>query len=53
MVIKESIQKEKNERLMVSFPFEGLMEVIRLKIEDINGKIMLIHLKGSKGRKDR
>ncbi len=27
-------------------------EVVRLKIEDIDGKRMLIHVKGSKGRKD-
>ena len=28
-------------------------EVVRLKIEEIDGKRMLIHVKGSKGRKDR
>ncbi|RLA92126.1 MAG: hypothetical protein DRG69_09265 [Deltaproteobacteria bacterium] len=27
--------------------------VVRLKPEDIDGKRMLIHIKGSKGRKDR
>jgi site-specific recombinase XerD len=28
-------------------------EVVKLKIEDIDSKRMLIHIKGSKGRKDR
>lgn len=35
--------------------FAGLRadEVVRLKPEDIDSKRMLIHVKGSKGRKDR
>ena len=28
-------------------------EVVKLKIEDIDSKRMLIHVKGAKGRKDR
>lgn len=57
-LLKNSIEKIKNlkHKAIISLAYSvGLRvsEVINLKIEDIDSKRMLIHIKNSKGRKDR
>jgi len=53
--ILSSVENIKHKALLMLIYSAGLRvgEVVRLKIEDIDSKRMLIHIKGSKGRKDR
>lgn len=53
--ILHSVDNLKHRTILMLTYSAGLTvgEVVRLKIEDIEGKRMLIHVKGSKGRKDR
>jgi site-specific recombinase XerD len=53
--ILESVENLKHRALLMLIYSAGLRvgEVIRLKAEDINSDRMLIHVRGSKGRKDR
>lgn len=53
--ILSSIDNIKHKAILMLVYSAGLRigEVVRLKLEDIDSKRMLIHIKGSKGRKDR
>jgi site-specific recombinase XerD len=53
--ILSSIDNVKHRAILMLVYSAGLRvgEVIRLKIEDIDSKRMLVHIKGAKGRKDR
>ena len=53
--ILSSIDNIKHRAILMLVYSAGLRvgEVVRLKIEDIDSKRMLIHIKGAKGRKDR
>ncbi len=53
--ILNSVDNLKHRAILMLTYSAGLRvgEVVRLKIEDIDGKRMLIHIKGAKGRKDR
>ncbi|MDI6891080.1 MAG: tyrosine-type recombinase/integrase, partial [Thermodesulfovibrionales bacterium] len=53
--IINSVDNLKHRAILMLIYSAGLRvgEVVRLRIEDIDGKRMLIHIKGSKGRKDR
>ena len=53
--ILNSVDNLKHRTILMLIYSAGLRvgEVVRLKIEDIDGKRMLIHVKGSKGREDR
>lgn len=53
--ILSSVDNTKHKAILMLVYSAGLRvgEVVRLKVEDIDSKRMLIHIKGSKGRKDR
>ncbi|MCM8827609.1 MAG: tyrosine-type recombinase/integrase [Candidatus Omnitrophica bacterium] len=53
--ILNSVNNIKHKAILMLVYSAGLMvsEVVKLKTEDIDSKRMLIHIKGSKGRKDR
>jgi site-specific recombinase XerD len=53
--ILSSVDNIKHKAILMLIYSAGLRvgEVVKLKIEDIDSKRMLIHIKGSKGRKDR
>ena len=53
--ILSSVENLKHKALLMIVYSAGLRvgEVVRLRVEDIDSKRMLIHVKGSKGRKDR
>ncbi len=53
--ILTSIENMKHRAILMLVYSSGLRvgEVVRLKPEDIDGKRMLIHIRGAKGRKDR
>ncbi|MEW6418353.1 MAG: tyrosine-type recombinase/integrase [Nitrospirota bacterium] len=53
--IINSVDNLKHRAILMLVYSAGLRvgEVVRLKVEDIDSKRMLIHIKGSKGRKDR
>jgi site-specific recombinase XerD len=53
--ILSSVDNIKHKAILMLVYSAGLRvgEVVRLKVEDIDSKRMLIHIKGSKGRKDR
>jgi site-specific recombinase XerD len=53
--ILDSVDNIKHKAILMLVYFAGLRvgEVVKLKPEDIDSKRMLIHIKGSKGRKDR
>jgi site-specific recombinase XerD len=53
--ILDSVDNIKHKAVLMLTYSAGLRvgEVVRLKPEDIDGKRMLIHIKGAKGRKDR
>jgi site-specific recombinase XerD len=53
--ILSSVDNIKHRAILMLVYSAGLRvgEVVRLKVEDIDSKRMLIHIKGSKGRKDR
>jgi site-specific recombinase XerD len=53
--ILSSIDNLKHKAILMLTYSAGLRvgEVVKLKLEDIDSKRMLIHIKGSKGRKDR
>ena len=50
-----SVDNIKHKAILMRVYSAGLRvgEAVRLKVEDIDGKRMLIHIKGAKGRKDR
>jgi len=53
--IPEAVDNLKHKAILMLVYSAGLRvgEVVKLKPEDIDSKRMLIHIKGSKGRKDR
>lgn len=51
MTIK--IGRDVGNRITVSFPYNPVGEVVRLKIKDIDAQRKLIHMHGAKGRKER
>jgi hypothetical protein len=53
--ILSSVDNIKHKAILMLIYSAGLRvgEVVKLKLEDIDGKRMLMHIKGSKGRKDR
>jgi site-specific recombinase XerD len=53
--ILSSVDNIKHKAILMLVYSAGLRvgEVVKLKVEDIDSKRMLIHIKGSKGRKDR
>ena len=53
--ILNSVNNLKHKAILILIYSAGLrvVEVVKLKVEDIDSKRMLIHIKGAKGRKDR